>query len=169
MRRRLRKRKCRCCGRWFLPQPHNAYHQRYCTKSFCQRASHNRSRQKWLRKNRDYDGGPSNVRRVRAWRRSHGHYGTRRAHTRTLVITLRIRLPRLRSRRKRRIRLRTEDKNNGALQDLSLPHPPDFHCVASNLNTALRDFIGVSRSNRFQWRLGRRTTVLNAARRRSPR
>ena len=35
-RRRLRKRKCRCCRRWFLPQPQNAYHQRYCTELSCE-------------------------------------------------------------------------------------------------------------------------------------
>lgn len=28
---RLHRRKCRRCGKWYAPQPHNAYHQRFCT------------------------------------------------------------------------------------------------------------------------------------------
>ena len=134
-RRRLRKRKCRCCRRWFLPQPHNAYHQRYCTEPFCKRASHRRSHRKWRRKNRDYDSGSENVGCVREWRLAHAHYGSHRVRTRTLIVTLRVHLPYRRSGRKRQIGLKTEDRNTGALQDLSLPHHPDLHCVASNLNT----------------------------------
>ena len=46
--RKPRKRKCKCCGRMFTPQAHNANrckgrnrvtpHQRHCTREFCQKA-----------------------------------------------------------------------------------------------------------------------------------
>ena len=43
---RYRARKCRCCGQWYLPQPHNAYHQRYCVRPACRLASKRHSQRK---------------------------------------------------------------------------------------------------------------------------
>ena len=63
-----RRRKCRGCEEWYLPQPHNAYHQRYCTAPACRKKSKRASQRKWLRKNPGQHSGRANVFRVQTWR-----------------------------------------------------------------------------------------------------
>lgn len=70
-------RTCCHCGDWFRPHPRNAYHQRYCSKPECRRASKRRSQRKWRGKNPDYFHGPEHVKRVQAWRRAHPEYWKR--------------------------------------------------------------------------------------------
>ena len=75
--RRLRRRKCRCCRQWFMPQAHNAYHQRYCGQDACRRASRWASYRKFIRKHPDEYKGNAPVLRVRAWRSEHPGYWRR--------------------------------------------------------------------------------------------
>jgi len=71
-----RRRKCRCCQELFHPDPRNQYHQHYCTKPACRKASKAASQRRWLSKsqNQDYFCGPANVERVQAWRAAHPGY-----------------------------------------------------------------------------------------------
>jgi hypothetical protein len=71
------KRKCCHCASWFKPDPHNAYHQRFCRKKECQAASKAASQKKWWRRNPSYFRGETHVRRVRDWRKKHPGYWRR--------------------------------------------------------------------------------------------
>jgi hypothetical protein len=79
MEKRIRKPKCKNCHDSFLPDPRNAWHQEYCHKPECRKASRAASQKKWLSKeeNRDYFRSPENVQRMQEWRRTHpGHRRT---------------------------------------------------------------------------------------------
>ena len=67
-----RKRKCRNCHKFFLPDHRNIGRQRYCSEPECRKASKAASQRKWLAKpeNRNYFRGPLNVQRVQEWRKS---------------------------------------------------------------------------------------------------
>ena len=79
MRRPLTKRKCKHCQTFFAPDPRSARRQRYCSKPACRQASKAASQRRWLQKpgNRDYFTGPTQVERVRQWRRAHPGYWRR--------------------------------------------------------------------------------------------
>ncbi|AOY57287.1 conserved uncharacterized protein [Desulfococcus multivorans] len=73
---RNRKKKCRHCGKLFLPDPRNVKHQKFCRDPECRKASKSASQRKWLQKpeNLGYFRGPVNVRRVQEWRKDHPGY-----------------------------------------------------------------------------------------------
>ncbi len=79
MSRSPNRRKCRCCQRFFLPDPRTLDRQQYCSKPACRKASKAASQQRWLSKNGngDYFRGPEAVRRVQLWRQSHPGYWRR--------------------------------------------------------------------------------------------
>ena len=70
------RRKCRCCKEFFAPEYRNAYHQSYCSRPDCRRASKATSQRRWLAKpaNRDHFRGKENVQRVQEWRKAHRGY-----------------------------------------------------------------------------------------------
>jgi hypothetical protein len=74
------RRKCRCCTKFFVPDPRTADRQRYCSKPACQQASKAASQRRWLGKagNGDYFRGADQVRRVQLWRKGHPGYWKRR-------------------------------------------------------------------------------------------
>ena len=78
---RVKKRKCKNCHTFFLPDPRNANRQRYCSKEQCRKASKKASQRKWLKKpqNQDYFRCPENTRRVQQWREAHPKYWHRKA------------------------------------------------------------------------------------------
>lgn len=80
MAKRIRKRKCPCCGVFFPPDHRNRRHQRYCTRSVCRKAGKAASQKLWLNKpeNRDYFRGPENVCRVQEWRKAHPGYSRKK-------------------------------------------------------------------------------------------
>jgi hypothetical protein len=94
MRRPLRKRKCKHCQTFFDPDPRGARRQCYCSTPACRQASKAASQRRWLQKpgNRDYFTGPTQVERVRQWRRAHpGSWrrrGARALHTLQDDLTL---------------------------------------------------------------------------------
>ena len=49
-----RKRPCRICRRWFLPDPRLKERQMTCGQTECQRHWHKKKCSEWNRKNRDY-------------------------------------------------------------------------------------------------------------------
>ena len=76
MAQRLRKRKCRNCGDFFIPDPRNVRKQEYCRKAKCRKASKTAAQARWLakRENENYFRGPENVRRVQEWRKHNPGY-----------------------------------------------------------------------------------------------
>lgn len=74
--RRTRKRKCKHCKTFFMPDPRNAHHQCYCGRQECRKASKKASQRRWLSKpeNKNHFSGPANVERVRQWRENHPGY-----------------------------------------------------------------------------------------------
>ena len=79
--KKKRRRKCPHCREFFRADPRNRYHQRYCSKTECQRASKATSQRRWLDQpaNREYFRGPAHVERVRRWRAAHPGYWRRGA------------------------------------------------------------------------------------------
>jgi hypothetical protein len=71
----LGKRKCKSCQIFFPPDQRNAWHQEYCTRPECRKASKAASQQRWMEKEkiRDYFR-PDNIQRVREWRKTHPGY-----------------------------------------------------------------------------------------------
>ncbi len=49
-----RKRPCRICRRWFLPDPRLKERQMTCGKAYCKREWHKKKCAEWNRKNADY-------------------------------------------------------------------------------------------------------------------
>ena len=49
-----RKRPCRICRRWFMPNPRLKDRQKTCGRSQCQREWHRKMCEKWNRENADY-------------------------------------------------------------------------------------------------------------------
>lgn len=78
-----KRRKCRCCNKFFFLDYRNHDRQHYCGKPTCRRASKLASQRRWFRKpaNRDYFRGPENVRRVQAWRQAHPGYWKKKSPT----------------------------------------------------------------------------------------
>lgn len=78
--KRKRKRKCLFCRDIFLPKPNNAWHQEYCKKIKCRKASKAASQRRWLNKeeNKSYFRNEDNVKRVQQWRKSHPGYWKRK-------------------------------------------------------------------------------------------
>jgi len=75
----IRRKKCRHCGKLFVPDARNAKRQKYCGELACRKASKAASQQQWLQKpqNRDYFRSPENVARVQQWRRDNPGYWRR--------------------------------------------------------------------------------------------
>src|SRR5580698_1181935 len=76
-----RKHKCRCCRQLYDPDPRSSYHQRYCSKPDCQKASKAASQRRWRRsdKGRNYFRGSANAHRVNDWRQKRPGYSRKRA------------------------------------------------------------------------------------------
>ena len=75
---RHRRRKCRHCGELYHADHRNRYHQRYCSKPACKKASKAAANRKWLRgRGRGYHAGAVAVERVRRWRQRHPQYWRR--------------------------------------------------------------------------------------------
>ena len=68
--------KCRCCTKFFIPDPRTEDRQRYCSKPACRQASKVASQRRWLSKNGngDHFRGVEEVRRVQLWRQRHPGY-----------------------------------------------------------------------------------------------
>lgn len=81
MMRQRRRRRCLCCKELFLPDPRSRYHQRFCSRADCQKASKALSQARWRTKagNQDYWRGGQEVERVRSWRKAHPGYWKKEA------------------------------------------------------------------------------------------
>ncbi len=74
--RKVRKRKCRNCKKYFIPDHRNINRQKYCKETECKNASKSASQEKWLSKpeNKNYFRSKENVRRVQDWRKKRPGY-----------------------------------------------------------------------------------------------
>ena len=77
--RRRRRRKCRHCGELYTTDSRNRWHQKYCSKAECRKASKKASQRRWLSSDsgRGYFQSPENVVRVQQWRAAHPGYWKR--------------------------------------------------------------------------------------------
>jgi len=75
-----KRRKCRFCSEFFIPDYRNHDRQHYCGKPGCRHASRMASQQRWLHQpaNHDYFRSLENVKRVQEWRASHPGYWKRK-------------------------------------------------------------------------------------------
>ncbi len=76
MRGQVRKRKCKNCKNYFLPDSRNRARQKYCSHPSCRKASKAESQCRWLQKpeNQDTFKCADNVKRVQVWRKSNPGY-----------------------------------------------------------------------------------------------
>ena len=83
MNSKLRKRRCRHCGKCFSPDYRNRHRQYYCPKLDCRRISKAASQRRWLHQspNRDYFRGSEHTRRVQQWRKGHPGYWKKKLPT----------------------------------------------------------------------------------------
>lgn len=74
------QRKCQHCGQFFVPDPRNRHHQRYCAQPQCRVVSKAASQRRWLARpeNRAYFRDEDNAARVRAWQAAHPGYWEKR-------------------------------------------------------------------------------------------
>ena len=78
--RRRRKRKCRHCGKMYLPDPRTADRQKHCSAPECKRASKAWRQRRWYysEKGSEYRDSEYNKDRVRQWRKAHPGYWRRK-------------------------------------------------------------------------------------------
>lgn len=77
----IRKVRCKNCRRPFQADPRVRWHQKYCSRPPCQKASKTEAQRLWRKskKGRDYYLGPANALRVKEWRREHPGYWKRKS------------------------------------------------------------------------------------------
>ena len=135
-----------------MAQRRNAYHQEYCTKPLCRKASRNRSRQKWLRYNRVYyiELGNGVKLPVRPRRPQPKH---RRRSRRTRCLRIKIVMGWVkRGRAKRSFRVRIEYPQTGIYHDVFPMQLIVVARVLAWLESAIHDFIGFCHEERYIWR-----------------
>jgi len=140
---RIRKRKCKHCKEYFLPDHRNKKKQWFCSKPQCRKASKAASQQKWLKKpqNKDYFRGPEHVERVRQWRKNNPDY--RQKSKNVLQDHCREN-----ENKKQRVK---SSLHSLVLQDLLLRQPAVLIGLIANLTgSALQDDIAVSISRMQQ-------------------
>ena len=79
----LKRNRCEClhCKELFVPNHRNWWHQNFCFKPECRKASKIESQRRWLSKpgNQNHFHGSAHVERVRQWRLKHPGYWKRPA------------------------------------------------------------------------------------------
>ena len=134
--KRIKRKKCRHCGRLFVPDPRNYDRQNYCQKPECRKASKSASQKKWLRKpeNKNYFKGSDHVERVRNWRKNHPGYWKRSNPQIALQDSLIVQDAENIG--------DSDQKKANALQDLLLTQPPVIIGLISNfIGSPLQDDI----------------------------
>jgi len=153
----VRRAECKClfCETFFLPDPRNRKHQKYCSAAACRKASKAASRRAWLAKpeNQDYFRGPENVARVQAWRAAHPGYWRRSEGKGAVVPAAAVALQDLCPAQTVEIAGDLQIAPPSALQDLLLDQPAVLiGFIAHVTGSALQDEI--ARSTRRLLELG---------------
>lgn len=109
---KARRKICLHCHKNFTPDYRNTYHQRYCTKERCRKASKKASQKRWLTKNPGFFKGPEHVVRVQIWRQERGRGKGRMIYK----LVLEFMIFRRRG-RKDRVEMAKKDAKGEVLQD----------------------------------------------------
>ena len=128
--------RCPHCRKPFHPDPHNAWHQRYCTSLPCQRARNRRSCRKWRQANPGYF--KKNMDHVRAWRASHPHYWR---HDRRKAFTVDIMLPIHRA-GQNTVGVRFRDLEGSTLRHVVIATGPGWMGAWRDVGRTLQHFVG---------------------------
>ena len=147
----VRRRRCRHCRAWFLPDRRTAYrskdcaasdsplvrHQRFCSAKPCREASRRYTQFKWRWKNGIYDH--ARAKKDRRPRAAHPDRGRRHRPTcRRAAVTITA-WPGPSGRQS--IRVRSRFRTTGALQDLSFPKAPADVDLTLIWRSALQDLL----------------------------
>ena len=124
---------CQHCRKPFLPEIHNAWHQRYCTNPECQRARNRESCRNWRLKNPTHFKGYDQ--RVRDWRHLHPRYWRQE---RRKALTAEILLPVYRA---GRVGLRIRDRIGTTLQHVVIAKTCDWRAVCRGVGTTLQNVV----------------------------
>ena len=128
----MRQPVCRNCKQPFIPDPRNAWRQRYCTRKSCQRMRRLESCKSWRRKNPGYFKNDSA--RSGAWRALTPEYWQLEMRK---IMAIEILLP-AQLDGECVTRLRVRDKNDITLQHVLLPCPFVNRCILKCLGFALQ-------------------------------
>jgi len=143
MDKKHRRRKCPFCKEYFFPDRRNTWHQEFCGKPQCRKASKANSQNKWLQKseNKDHFRGPENVKRVQEWRKANPGYSQRKkSHAKNALQD------HLNGQLKEK-QLVTTSLVSNALQDVLMAQPAVLIGLISHIaGTALQDDIAITAS-----------------------
>jgi len=140
-----RRRRCKCCGALYTPDPRNCRHQQYCSKPQCRKASKAESQRRWRNKpkGRNYFRGPENTQRVREWRKKHPDYAKRRSRLGVPPVTSEdAKCPQSLATQANTADLSADALSEQALQDVLSAKPIGAQGISSDLTEpALQDVI----------------------------
>lgn len=130
--------RCPHCRKLFHPEPHNAWHQRYCTRKACQRARNRESCRAWRQKNPDHF--EDDIGRSQAWRRCHPFYWR---YDRRKAFTMDILLPVCRA-GQNKVGIRITDLEGFTLRHVVLATGGGWMGAWRDVGLTLQTFIGES-------------------------
>lgn len=137
---------CVCCGKSFVPDYRNRWHQKYCQKKRCRKASKRASQRKWLDKNPDIYSGPANVLRVRLWREE------KRSGSGKMIFKLILEVLVFRRKGRRdRVEVVKKDGDGELLQDISVFRKALNSYVIIRIGSVLQDIIELIVPGRYSF------------------
>jgi hypothetical protein len=129
--------RCPHCQKPFLPEIHNAWHQKYCTQDACQKARNRISCRRW-RLNHPEDCDNNDDHRVEAWRAQHPGYWRRE---RRKFLSVDILLPTCRK-VDCGVGMRICDREGITLQHVALKWTPEWQVVCRDMGLTLQNVVG---------------------------
>jgi hypothetical protein len=131
----MKPRCCLHCREPFEPEIHNAWHQRYCPRTACQRARNRASCRKWRRRNPEHFRDDSQ--RVRDWRQDHPQYWQRE---RRVFLGADILLP-VHHARRGGIGVRIRDRHGITLQHVVLERTREWRAICRGVGVTLQNVV----------------------------
>ena len=129
--------RCPHCRKLFQPEPHNAWHQKYCTQDACQKARNRISCRRW-RLNHPEDCDNNADHRVEAWRAQHPGYWRRE---RRKFLSVDILLPTCRK-VDCGVGMRICDREGITLQHVTLKWTLKWTVVCRDMGLTLQNIVG---------------------------
>lgn len=89
---RVRRSKCKHCNDLYRKDARNAWHQQYCCKDACRKASKAASQRGWFAKkdNENHFRDADNAKRVRQWQQAHPGYWKNKKRSRSFTLQVGI-------------------------------------------------------------------------------
>jgi len=148
---------CPHCRIPFLPEIHNAWHQRYCSAKPCQRARNRASCRRWRQANPDYYR--NDVQRSRDWRRVHPRYWR---DERRKALTADILLP-VNKAGRNTMGVRIRDLDGFTLRHVVIAGSRDWHGVWRDVGLTLQNVVAGARPSAYRGRHGSKERHASAA------